>query len=268
MTTAPQDEMRVYFARVKPVYCELFSMAHAILGNYELAEYAAQQAILEGWQRSQGFAGKLGFREGLRAGVKRIAYAETLMRRGEKPEFTWNGFEPDVIDGAPDEPFAQMAAQESLEVRRVLALRYGCGFLPSAISKLTDMSTGQIRQVLYRFENRLRKKLKGSVRRRVDTYCFHAVRQEFARGEQNMPDPGTVFRTFQVEAAGTPVPRKKLRRVAYAVLCALLIALMGGVFWLAAVLIQPPTLEPDAEPAAEDAWPEAPAPADSGSGWD
>ena len=34
------DALRAFFARVRPYYRELFNMAHAICGNYELAEKA------------------------------------------------------------------------------------------------------------------------------------------------------------------------------------------------------------------------------------
>lgn len=245
--TTPQDDLRVYFARVRPVYCELFAIAHAILGNYELAEYAVQRAILDGWQRSQRFTGKLGFREALRSDVKRIAYAEALLRRNERPEFTWNGLAPDAIDGAADEPFAQLAAQESPDGRRILALRYGCGFFPAAIARLVEMPVGQVRQTLYRFEGRLRRRLRGSWRHKVEAYCFQTVREEFARPESNLPDPGTVYRTFQVEASQAVVPHGRLRKFLYCLASVALIALIGAVFWLAAVLVQAPMLEEDSE---------------------
>ena len=39
---AQADELRTFFTRVRPYYRELFNMAHAVCGNYEVAEYAVQ----------------------------------------------------------------------------------------------------------------------------------------------------------------------------------------------------------------------------------
>ena len=51
IVTTQADELRAFFARVRPCYRELFNMAHAICGNYELAEYAVQSAILDIFRR-------------------------------------------------------------------------------------------------------------------------------------------------------------------------------------------------------------------------
>ena len=51
IVTTQADELRAFFARVRPCYRELFNMAHAICGNYELAEYAVQSAILDVFRR-------------------------------------------------------------------------------------------------------------------------------------------------------------------------------------------------------------------------
>ena len=128
--------------------------------------------------------------------------------------------------------------------------------------ELVDLPDGRF-DTTYRphegYAARLQRRLKGSWRRRVEAYCFQTVRQDFAHGAQNLPDPGTVYRTFQVEASQTGVSRGRARKIVYGAVCALLIVLMGGIFWLTAVLIQPPEIRPD-EPAAEETVPQ--------NGWD
>ena len=66
IATIQADGLRTFFARVKPYYAELFNMAHAICGNYELAEYAVQSAILDVFRRGSPHS-RAGLRETLRA---------------------------------------------------------------------------------------------------------------------------------------------------------------------------------------------------------
>ena len=70
------EELQLYFARIKPIYRELFGMAHAICGNYETAEYVLQRAVLEGWTRNERSSRRVGFRESVRGALKRIAVQE------------------------------------------------------------------------------------------------------------------------------------------------------------------------------------------------
>ena len=48
-------ELRAWFRNVEPLYAELFNAAHAMCGNYDLAEYALRSAILDVWlQNAEG----------------------------------------------------------------------------------------------------------------------------------------------------------------------------------------------------------------------
>ena len=40
-----------YLQRLRPLYVELFRMAHAIVGNVELSEYVLRSAIVEAYLR-------------------------------------------------------------------------------------------------------------------------------------------------------------------------------------------------------------------------
>ena len=79
VVTTQADDLRAFFARAKPYYRELFNMAHAICGNYELAEYAVQSAMLEVFRRGTPRS-RAGLRETLRAQKK----ADREKERAEK----------------------------------------------------------------------------------------------------------------------------------------------------------------------------------------
>lgn len=98
VSAAAAEELRAFFARVRPDYRELFNMAHAICGNYETAEYAVQSAILQIYRGAGPVKSRMGLRESLRGAVRREAVSQTLLI-GET-ELTWDGFCPDAIDGA------------------------------------------------------------------------------------------------------------------------------------------------------------------------
>ena len=64
------EAMRAFFGRVSPAIPELFNMAYAITGSFELSEYALQYTLVEAWNGESH--GGMGFREGLRKTLKRI----------------------------------------------------------------------------------------------------------------------------------------------------------------------------------------------------
>ena len=64
-------------------------MAHAICGNYELAEYAVQSAILDIFRRGTPRS-RAGLRENLRARVRAMAVEQA--RLIDDAELTWDGF--------------------------------------------------------------------------------------------------------------------------------------------------------------------------------
>ena len=43
------DALQLYLNRVRPVYVQLFNLAHAITGSCDRAEYALQYALTDYW---------------------------------------------------------------------------------------------------------------------------------------------------------------------------------------------------------------------------
>lgn len=249
IVTTQADELRAFFARVRPCYRELFNMAHAICGNYELAEYAVQSALLaifrQGSPRSH-----VGLRESLRASVRRTALEQ--VRLIDDAELTWDGFCEDAIEGAQNDPVLSAASQESTDVRRMLMLRYGCGLRAREIARLADISPAQVTQTLTRFERRVRRRLPSRERARVERSIERSALAWLRERNDGVPDPGAVLRSLEAELVENDAPGGKISRAAFGALSLLLGVLLACLFWLLMVLLAPPQLEePDAVPAPD-----------------
>lgn len=230
------EALRSFYSRVTPAIPELFNMAHAICGSYELAEYALQYTLMEAWLGESH--GGMGFREGLRNTLRGVALEEALEPRTDAAEFDWNGL---AADG--DDPVLAQLAQESVELRRMAALCYGCGLSAQRAAQLTGVSAGQVREALRRLERRVSRRLSAKERERADAALRKSIARQFAQADQGMPSLGAIYRSFASEAAETRRPSHLASRIVRRVLYAVLILVCAVVFWLAAALLQPVPLE-------------------------
>jgi len=233
MQPTTSEALRAWFRRVQPVYVELFNAAHAMCGNYDMAEYALRSAILDVW--TQNTSGGMGFRERLRAALRREAFDAALSEDGAAAEFTWQGVSP-LREG---EDISAQLAQERVETQRLVMLRHGCALPLRQVCRLTGMTQGQARAELNRFEARCRRRLSGQDRNRAEALITRQAKRLLARGGPNTPQPGQVYRAFEAEAGATRTPGLRLWRVAGGLLLALMALLCAGAFWLFAVLVQP-----------------------------
>ena len=238
------DALRAFFARVRPYYRELFNMAHAICGNYELAEYAVQSAILDIFRRGTPRS-RAGLRENLRARVRAMAVEQA--RLIDDAELTWDGFREDAIEGAEGDVVLQAASLEPLENRRMLMLRYGCGLSAHDIARLLDMPAAQVSGVLTRFSRRLKRRLPPREHARVERAIVHSARGWLEKQNGGMPDAGAVYRSLEAELMEAGGGAHRVSRVLGRVLAIAVALLLAALFWLFMVLLQPPRLE---EPAA------------------
>lgn len=234
--------MRAFYSRVTPILPELFNMAHAICGNYDLAEYALQCALLEIWF-GESHAG-IGFKENLRTAVRRFSAAELTEMDERSSEITWN-----ELENVGDDLMLETLAAESTEVRRIAALKYGCGLSASKIARLMNTSTGSINDALLRLEKRTRRR-SGISARRYEAEMTASIRSEFKHSE-NMPAPGAIYRAFAAEASQVQRPNGWLSRLLKRIAALLLALLCAFVFWLAAALIQPIELDSSSNNASE-----------------
>lgn len=244
MNQTTSEALRAYFKRVSGACPGLFNMAHAILGNYDLAEYALHSALLDVW-RDNPQSG-LGLQEKLRACLRRIAVKVALSGRGQSAERTWNG--PESPD--PD-PIIDLAAQESAEIRRCIVLKYGCGLSPGRISRITGVSQAQLKTAFARFEARVRRRLPLRERRRFESRIVQAVEDFLWRIGPDVPDNATLYRAFEAEAAQITVNDHRISRIIGHIVLVVLALACAFVFWLYAVISQPARLEsPENVPAA------------------
>jgi len=230
------DSLRAYYKRAVPVIPELFNMAHAICGNYDLAEYVVQYTLMEAWHGET--RGGMGFQEGLRSTLRRIAFEEALEPRTEAPEITWDRF-----GAESDDPVLGALAAESVEVRRVLALRCGCGLNGTRIARLTGMTTGEVRAIQERFVQQTARRLPPQERRRAETIIAQSIASAFRRTDDAMPSLGAIYRTFEAEAAESQRPNHLAAKIARRLLCVMIAVICATLFWLTAALLHPAQAE-------------------------
>ena len=240
MARSDTDDFQLYLSRVRPIYHQLFNMAHAITGNCDQAEYSLQYAMTDYWAASSG--SQHGFREGLR---NTLIQAAMRTASGEA-EFTWNGLSCENPEEEHD-PVRRLIATESVELRRVLALKYGCGFSLRKIGRVMGIEPRRIQTALSRFEARARRKLEPGLRRRFDGLMLKAVKADFNLPSPLTPDMGNAFRTFQADAAAMTRPSRLPSRILHGALAVIMALICIAGFWLAAVLMQPPVLEEPTE---------------------
>ena len=240
IATIQADGLRTFFARVKPYYAELFNMAHAICGNYELAEYAVQSAILDVFRRGSPHS-RAGLRETLRAQTREMAMEQA--RLIDDAELTWDGFREDAIEGAPDDAVLQAASQEGLDVRRMLMLRYGCGVRARDIAHLLGVPTAQVTGAVTRFTRRLKRRLPPREHARLERTIARSARAWLERQDGGVPDPSAVYRSLEAELMEAGSGTHRISRALGHVVAIVVALFLAALFWLLMVLIQPPRLE-------------------------
>ena len=240
MARTEHEEFQLYFSRIRPIYHQLFNIAHAITVNCDQAEYCLQYAMLDCWNAGDANASHHGFREGLRSSVSRAA-----LKCSSGQEYDWKGLQTD-----PDsnDPLVKLIAQEPAELQRLIALRYGCGLSPRRIAKLVDFDLNRIHTLLGRFEARTRRRLSNADRRRFDVLIVRTVRSQLNQPSPLAPEMGSIFRTFQADAASVTRPNRLPARILRTALTIILAVFCVVAFWFTAVLMQPAVLE---EPASQ-----------------
>ena len=234
MQSNSSDQLRAWFKAVLPVYPELFNAAHARCGNYDMAEYALRSAILDVWL--QGVSAGMGFRERLRAALRREAFEAALSEEGLSAEFTWPG-----VPSREGDPVLAPLAREDLTLQRQVMLHYGCGLPHRAIARLTGLSPTQVRGELARFESRCRRGLSAQERSRPEAAIARRMKRLLSQPGANLPQPAQMFRAFEAEAGGAPASNRRVSRIVGGALLLLTALLCAGAFWLFAVLVQPVT---------------------------
>lgn len=222
------DQFRLYFARIRPIYNELFSMAHIICGNYEQAEFALSTAIYSGWANRRNFRSSRAFLESMRADMRRIALAQA------KPdaEITWE-MRP---MGDEEDEHRLISFHDDPVILRAVMLRYGCGLSVKDVARLAGHTRRQTDKMLRRFINRVGKKTGAS---KPEAYLSEMCMTEMLTAS-GAPDIGAMFRTFEAEAERYDKPSaRRAKRVVSAVCCVLAFIILACAIWLTSALIRP-----------------------------
>lgn len=233
------EEMHLYFTRVRPVCRELFSMAFAICGDYDSAELALEKVILGGWQSRRSFRSSRGFRESLRADMRRAAL-NCVPEHGDD----WDQLAQDTLEEHTGDPVLAAIRQENALTRRVIMLKYGCLLKNGQIARAVGISAAQVEQLLRRFQRRLRRRLASEQRGKLEARLKDVCAGQLRTGGVEMPDIGALYRNFEAEASAgyNPVSRFASRAVKFAFAVALMAAL-GCVIWGVAAIIRPAQME-------------------------
>lgn len=243
MNQTTSEQLRAYFKRVQGACPALFNMAHAICGNYDLAEYALRSALLSVWQENP--QNSLGLHDKLRSQLRRIALRIAFSDSAQRAERTWNGLRAPETD-----PILDQAAQESPEMRRCLVLKYGCGLSVGKIARLTGVPASQLKTGFERFEVRCRRRLSPKERRHFDGRIAQSMEDWLLRVGPDMPESAALYRAFESEAAQMNVNSHRVSRFVGRILLFVLAVLCAFVFWLYAVLSQPAVLENPESPVS------------------
>lgn len=240
------DELRLYFTRVRPACRELFSMAYAMRGTYEGAEYALQKVILGGWQNRRRFRSTKGFRESLRADMRRVAMEGV----GDESETTWDEWKSSTLRGEETDPLTETVCAESAETRRAVLLRYGCGLKNTQIARCMGISVKQADQLVSRLMRRLNRRA-GNDKTKPEALLRRVCQEELEDGGVDLPDLGVIYRKFEAEAGVDDRPVARATSRALSVVAALvLVALLAGILWVIAAVIRPAQIE-ETQPSQE-----------------
>lgn len=237
MARAEHEEFQLYFSRIRPIYHQLFNLAHAITGSRERAAYCLQYAMLDCWSAGDANAGAHGFRESLRSAVIRAALKD---KPANDSDLDWDALHADSESG---DPLLRAILQENTDLRRMLALKFGCGLSNRRIARVMDLDAARVQTQLRRFEVRTKRRLSVADRRRFDIYIMRAVRGQLSLPSPHAPEMAATFRTFQADAASVSRPSRLPARILRAILAAVLALFCIAAFWLTAVLMQPAVLE-------------------------
>ena len=233
------EELHLYFTRVRPMCRELFSMAFAICADYDCAELALEKVILGGWQNRRSYRSSRGFRDRLRADMRRAAL-NCAPEHGED----WDQLASDPPDEQSNDPVLSAIQQENALTRRVIMLKYGCLLKNAQIARLVGTSAAQIEQLLSRFHRRLRRRLSSEQRGKLDARLKDVCLEQLQAGGVEMPDIGALYRNFEAEASASynPVSHFTSHAVKFAFAVALMLAL-GCVIWGISAIIRPAQIE-------------------------
>lgn len=254
------DEHKNYIQKVLNKWQSVYRMAHAATGSSELAEVVLQEALLSAYVHMD----EMSMRENMRRAVSDAALAHVkAAKKARHLELDWNGFveRPEALS-EQDALLWEFMSEQSLEVKRIVMLKYALRWSPRQIADVMDMHTGKVKEAYARAMAQLQRRDGPStaVARNMrispfDRAMNRIIRLELARTGSDLPDVGTVMQMFEQDAAAVRRPNMTARKLTGGVVrmgVALMVAL---VFYMGALMAQDPFdqsrhIAPTADPNA------------------
>ena len=223
----------------------IYRMAHVATGSSELAEVVLQEALLNAYVRMDD--GTL--RENMRRAVSEAALAQLKQaKRAGHLELDWDGFthRPESLS-EQDAPIWDFMAEQSVQTRRIVMLRYALRWSPRQVADVMDMHTGEVKELYQRVTAQLQRRGGPStvVARNMrispfDRAMARVVRLELNRTGDDLPDVAAVMQAFEQDASAVHRPNVTARKLTGGVLRMLIALLVALVFYLGAIMAQDP----------------------------
>lgn len=257
------DEHKNYIQKVLNKWQSVYRLAHAATGSSELAEVVLQEALLNAYVHMD----EASLRENMRRAVSDSALAHLkAAKKAGNLELDWNGFveRPDALS-EQDAPLWEFMNGQSVQVKRIVTLKYAMRWSPRQIADVMDMHTGDVKEAFTRAMAQLQRRGSQStaVARNMrispfDRAMNRIIRLELARTGNDLPDVGAVMQMFEQDAAAVRRPNMTARKLTGGVLRTAVVLLVAMLFYLGALMAQDPfdqtrhiapTADPDATAA-------------------
>ena len=257
------DEHKNYIQKVLNKWQSVYRLAHAATGSSELAEVVLQEALLNAYVHMDDAS----LRENMRRAVSDSALAHLkAAKKAGNLELDWNGFveRPDALS-EQDAPLWEFMSGQSVQVKRIVTLKYAMRWSPRQIADVMDMHTGDVKEAFTRAMAQLQRRGSQStaVARNMrispfDRAMNRIIRLELARTGNDLPDVGAVMQMFEQDAAAVRRPNMTARKLTGGVLRTAVMLLVAMLFYLGALMAQDPfdqtrhiapTADPDATAA-------------------
>ncbi len=254
------DEHKNYIQKVMNKWQSIYRMAHVATGSSELAEVVLQEALLSAYVRMDD--GTL--RENMRRAVSDAALTQLKQaKRAGHLELDWEGFvhRPESMS-EQDAAIWDFMAEQSVQTRRVVMLRYALRWSPRQVADAMDMHTGEVKELYQRVTAQLQRRGGPSpvVARNMrispfDRAMARVVRLELNRVGEDLPDVAAVMQAFEQDASAVRRPNVTARKLTGGALRMLIALLVALVFYLGAIMAQDPYdqathVEQDVDPDA------------------
>ena len=239
------DEHKNYIQKVMNKWQSIYRMAHAATGSSELAELVLQEALLDAYIHVDD--GSL--RENMRRAITESAMAHLkAARKAGHLDVDWDGFtrRPDGLS-EQDTPIWDFMHEQTVQVKRVILLRYMLRWSPRQIADAMDMHTGEVKELITRTMAQIQRRMGSSLptTRNVrisplDRTLVRVLRLELNRGGDDLPDVGAVMQAFEQDAAAVRRPNMTARKLTGGVLRMAIAPALALIFYLGAIMAQDP----------------------------